>query len=310
MSRVIQFSLIIISFNLFSAVELETYLYDIEESETTYDLLSIQDGRVYEVDKNNHKLVEQVHFALNKHLPIKLLVTESDPLNLTANAEMVISAAVEDNSRAKTSSISLEDESEYKDPMYGYEPTNIITETPEETTMEIFKSLYNRKKKGSQCYNRAYVWANDMHQKRGIKSKKNFVFYSKKFRREIDKKWWFHVAPIIMVNGEEVFVDRAFSKKPLSRLDWETVFIGDLQEKLREEQGIPRYSCPMIDRMSIYDAQKETDWCFHLNANMYFWGPNSLYRLESKNVRPLKWHSGILKTARKQAFKKWRQVWY
>ena len=53
----------------------------------------------------------------------------------------------------------------------------------------------------SQCYNRAHVWTYEAFKKYNIYMGKMWIFYTDKYIREFNNKWWFHVAPYIHLKG-------------------------------------------------------------------------------------------------------------
>lgn len=123
--------------------------------------------------------------------------------------------------------------------MGDYQPTNV--------DRNYLNTLWNQMEtnlKGDDCYRRAQIWAVEMYERHRIKSKKIFIHYTDKWNRELDnmggelsgnnlwswgkrKRWdadgiskslrgvvrgnitWdYHVAPMLVVDGEDVVMDR------------------------------------------------------------------------------------------------------
>ena len=87
----------------------------------------------------------------------------------------------------------------------------------------------NRTHEDSQCYNRAHGWAYDMHRLHGVNSMKIFLFFTDRYIREYDHKWWFHVSPMAYVREgnytNEYVMDRSFSESPVYPQVWTNIFI-------------------------------------------------------------------------------------
>lgn len=124
--------------------------------------------------------------------------------------------------------------------VFATEPETRATNTDWETAMQAFKELPTKKTRKSQCFNRAYVWAHEMYTKHDIVSKKILIYYTpNKFKKEIDPVWTFHIAPVVLVEGENIVFDREFQKtKPANIDDWVTSLMkipNRKLEKLRKE---------------------------------------------------------------------------
>lgn len=102
-----------------------------------------------------------------------------------------------------------------------HENTNIS----EEEAKILFKSMNKNTGKNSQCYNRAMSWSYDFFTKKGIVHEKVLLYYTNKYRNELSKKWGFHIAPVVTVEGERYAFDPEFLKKPYKMNDWIKSFI-------------------------------------------------------------------------------------
>lgn len=73
-----------------------------------------------------------------------------------------------------------------------YEPTIL---SGQDEANKIFKKLNGRYRRRSECYNRAHVWSYESLSRFSLKSMKVFLFFTRKYIREYDFGWWFHVSP-------------------------------------------------------------------------------------------------------------------
>ncbi len=114
------------------------------------------------------------------------------------------------------------------DPMASFDPTNIYSQ---DTLSKAFKKLY-RGKTGSECYDRAHFWSFQMAQEFDINSTKVFVFFTNKYKREINNQWWFHVAPGVVYRGTDYMMDPEFLNKPVSFEAWKNGVLDHAINKL------------------------------------------------------------------------------
>ncbi|MDA8791870.1 protein-glutamine glutaminase family protein [Bacteriovoracaceae bacterium] len=125
-------------------------------------------------------------------------------------------------------------------PIENSNPTNFATM---EQVMTLFNHLLPSSQK-SQCYNRAYAWTYQMvttflynaekkdlqtkeyvekNKLKGyspIETRKMLIYYTKKYRDNLDDKWAFHIAPSVMLNGEILVLDKEFLEKPETVQGW------------------------------------------------------------------------------------------
>lgn len=190
-----------------------------------------------------------------------------------------------------------------KHSMQNYTPSNVSSL---DDAKRIFNYLKDRSKWFTQCFNRAHIWSKQMYDRDHVDSMKIFIFYTKKYRREIHKKWWFHVAPMISVNGDYYVMDKEFTKGPLTNDKWENIFTSKLRQK-----GIENYKCKVIKNISeYYDRENQnSEYCNILVSSMYYWMPLDLSRLDSKGLEQTKWENRDLKIATKNVFWGWKKVY-
>jgi hypothetical protein len=156
-----------------------------------------------------------------------------------------------------------------KEVLSHYQPTILPNM---DTVNNIFRRMNRRWQRRSQCYNRAHVWNYEEFKNSGLKSKKVFIFYTRKYIREYNFNWWFHAIPTVLVNHEGSVVERAldpmFAKKPLPLKTWSDLFIRSKRE------------CPVITKYSTYENNQESEHCYLHYSSMYYWQPRDLDKFE------------------------------
>lgn len=106
-----------------------------------------------------------------------------------------------------------------------------------EKVTKIFNELKTDTTRSSQCYNRAMAWSYDIFKEYGVKHEKVLIYYTNKYRKEIDKKWGFHIAPLITVEGGKKYtLDREFHQRPYELQDWIQWFLGSGLAKLSSQR--------------------------------------------------------------------------
>jgi hypothetical protein len=143
-----------------------------------------------------------------------------------------------------------------------------------------------------------------MHKNFGVNSLKVLVYYSRRYRREIkNSKWWFHISPVVKVEDELYAMDREFRRKPETVKDWQNYFTKTIPDKSYDCKQITHYS----EFKNSYDDYSE--WCFTQLTSMYYWGPNTIDRLEKKGIQMTEFSNSILQKAAKEAFRKSSSVY-
>jgi hypothetical protein len=105
------------------------------------------------------------------------------------------------------------------DSMLNYQSSNIEDSNLLE---EMFRNLNRNKKRfgTTQCFNRAHYWSYQLQQDYGVNTQKVFIYFTRKFTREINGDWWFHVAPAMYLNDELYVLDPEFLSKPVKFEAW------------------------------------------------------------------------------------------
>jgi hypothetical protein len=123
-----------------------------------------------------------------------------------------------------------------------------------------------------QCTNIAHVRAFEEFKRTGLKSMKIFLFFSDRYIREYNFKWWFHVTPMTFVRAEhgisERIIDKEWTKGPLTYKQWTDLFMKNKAE------------CKKINFYSDYEKHQEEEFCYLLPASMFYWQPKNLEEFE------------------------------
>ncbi len=96
----------------------------------------------------------------------------------------------------------------------------------------VFNKLYRNRKGWSQCYDRAHYWSYQMYKNNNIYSEKIFIFFTKKYTREINGRWWFHVAPALYIQNKLHVFDPEFLGEPVPFEVWKNGAIDHAHYKL------------------------------------------------------------------------------
>lgn len=160
------------------------------------------------------------------------------------------------------------------------------------------KALFRDRRKPregeTQCFNRAMVWSYDWRLNKQVYSSKIWVFFTRKYVRQYNFEWWFHVAPMIHVNIDgkvkERVMDMKYSSAPRTSKEWTDIFLKD------------DYPCPTVTTYSDHANYPESGSCFIQKSSMYFYQPIDLEFLEKFGTRKDQWVLSDVKEAYREAF--------
>lgn len=129
---------------------------------------------------------------------------------------------------------------------------------------------------GSQCYDRAHIWAYEANKFSGQSLKKMWLFFSDHYIEANKFKWWFHVAPVANVNMKGVveprIMDRGFAQFPLKIKIWTDLFMVQKQE------------CQVVGFYTDYSEHPNEEDCYLIESNPYYWQPRDLEKLAKKKI--------------------------
>jgi hypothetical protein len=165
-----------------------------------------------------------------------------------------------------------------------------------EDVTAIWKRMNPYFTRDSECSNRAHVWAGDEFKRTGLKSFKQFVFFTASYINRNRFKWWFHVAPMVYVsvNGkvEERVLDFRYTHHPTTVKEWTDTFV------------FSKRPCRVTTRFSEYDVNPQTEDCYQMVAPMYYWMPADLSAEERRGIYKTQWSQGELASAFRTAFER------
>ena len=181
---------------------------------------------------------------------------------------------------------------------FGYEKENFIPSVLDfNTAQKIFDAMDGRTKRNSQCFNRAHGWAYDMKTRYNVDSMKIFIFFTSRYIREYRYKWWFHVAPMVLVADNNMSVehvmDVSFTNGPTQMRNWTDYFM---------QNNAP---CASVNTYTEYRQNQEAQHCYLIRANMFYRSPRDLELLDTQGRQELGWNLDEVAEARRQAFKNW-----
>ncbi len=164
---------------------------------------------------------------------------------------------------------------------------------------ENFKFFRKGARRVSQCFNRAHVWTFESKKNFNFNSMKVFLFFTKKFIRETNFKWWFHVAPANYLKSSNqnqlIVLDPFFTSTPLPIHEWTNLFVTK------------NIKCLEAQSYSEYELNQEKESCVTLKSSMYYLQPKDLRALEERIVHKKTWVKGEIQRAYRNGFGIWRK---
>lgn len=162
----------------------------------------------------------------------------------------------------------------------------------------LFSSL-NRsliKTGASICSNRALVWNYDMKRFQNIDSGKIFLFYTGKTGEIGDKKWWYHVAPVVNERGQLWVLDGGFPgyiRRPMTVSEWLGKFVNSSQCRVIQSQDRNLFELMFRSRMfPEWTPQYGSADCYTYVAPGTYWTPASVAQgilQENSEGRPIRY---------------------
>jgi hypothetical protein len=164
---------------------------------------------------------------------------------------------------------------------------------------ENFKFFRKGARRVSQCFNRAHVWAFESKKNFNFNSMKVFLFFTKKFIRETNFKWWFHVAPANYLKSSNqnqlIVLDPFFTSTPLPIHEWTNLFVTK------------NIKCLEAQSYSEYALNQEKESCVTIKSSMYYLQPKDLRALIERSERKKNWVKGEIERAYRNGFGIWRK---
>ncbi len=271
------------------AASLETTIVEVEDADRREDYVLVKaeaEGKALWAQARDRQLLAALRIAAVNGQTVRLRYNSADRVVYAAELlELPENAVIERR---------FADVPNPLDPAFQF---TVIPDLAQAQTL--WQWLDNRTKHNSQCYNRAHGWAYDMFSKRGIHSGKVFIFFTSKYIREKDYEWWFHVAPYVMVQTENMSVehvlDRSYSRGPRDMRTWTNIFMYN--DAL----------CPQVTKYSDYRRNQQTEWCYLIKTSMYFRSPRDIENLEKLGTMRTEFSIPQVRASRRQAFSNWRR---
>lgn len=285
-SWILLFASLVFFQNVAKADAVYTTVFNVFESLKTERLLvlSAVDGRIYKTP-NTAENIEKMNMLIGRI--VRLDYTKSGNEAIITNIRSIYQGEID------TATLDL-NRFTYNE-LRQFAPTDLKSV---EKATEVFNNMLNDGDKSrSQCFKRAHMWSYDMWSKSGINSQKLFIFWSKRYQILEEFDWWFHVAPMVVVNGEEYVMDGTFMKKPIPVLEWRNYFMKT-----------DKITCPVVDTFQEIEAQHWTRLCFLMKVPMYHLSPLDIQFRDLQGIERNHWVLEELQDARK-AFKGWDKTY-
>lgn len=271
MTKLIILCFILISFTTAAEV-LRSSIHSVERIDNHY-LVKFQNGRVAFLPLEEKALYPNLKGV---HVEARL----DKDLNLLSMTSM-----------SQKSTLSLTDEAPENNEPPAFSPTKVSNFNE---ANNIFKRLNPNYKRASECHNRAHVWASEEFNRSGLKSMKVFVLFTASYINRVRFKWWFHVAPMILVNEngtiQKHVLDFMFNHRPVTVREWTNQFV------------FSKRPCLPTKRFSEYDVNPQTEDCYLMEESMYYWTPVDLHKQELEERYKTEFIQGELKEAYGEAF--------
>lgn len=265
----------LIAFSLSAiAAPIETQIHDILEpakGEDEYIILAT-DGNVYDIDANDTELVDMAYDALES----KSIIT------IDLNNLSIVKGIMDKKKGIKDiqfiskeipefAPLTLDAPATVRDPLHNFTVSELTSMSDANL---YFSRMKTQTKWRSQCYNRAHVWSYELNTDYRINSGKMWIFFSAKYIKDYDYKWWFHVAPYVEVasEAEPVVLDREFSRRPQRLTEWKNVYMKN------------NARCLETQNYTTYEDNKWNEWCFLIKSSMYYWQPYNLENLDKERT--------------------------
>lgn len=279
-------SILLLSFSVLSMrVSVKEVLAPDEYSENY--LVFASNGEVLELSPAQTESLEDVNWALENKQSVEIQINKS---NRKSN-----------NQRSKIAEVKLISERDIVDeivddqvptPLDGYKVAEALGV---DVIKKMFLFLRPNLKENAQCYNRAHIWVHDLSNKflrnRTINLGKMWLFFTKRYIREFNYKWWFHVAPYTYLKGDstEIILDRTYYHSPRRLRNWTNYFMKN------------NSNCTQVQYYSQYNDNQENAYCYVIKSSMYYYQPYQIENLEKGEAQKREFLRSELELAYKDA---------
>lgn len=256
-------------------------------------------GEIYEVDQSESSLVELLREAVESR---KVIEVELEDFSLASDFIGARSRILSVTLTSTTALVPTFMTTGIINKSINYDPSVLMSDYisdvgSRQNATNIFYTMRQDTKSKSQCYNRAHVWSWEMYNQhtingRRVQAGKIWMFFTKKYIREYNYKWWFHISPYLKSNGKELIMDRKFSRAPLTERQWTDTFIQS------------RTHCPRVTRYSDQSNNQYSGHCFVMKTSVHYWQPWNIEKAESQEgFIKSNWSPGEVQSAYNDAVK-------
>lgn len=236
-------------------------------------LVRFDNSRVALVDPNDHKLMESLFLSTQRG--------ERIAVKVNANNEVIAAQTV--------SASDVLDDSEESWGKDDYGPTIV-------RSYNSALAIHNRMRKDyttyGECYNRAHIWAYEEHRKKGTNLMKVFMFFTERYIRRYNFKWWFHVTPMVYwgsLNSPRT-LDRKYTSGPRQTKVWSDVFIKT------------KRACKRVKKFDDYFLNQRTQDCYHIHTSMYYVIPRDIEKRDLTGLEKVEFNDREIRRAYKNGF--------
>lgn len=268
---------------------------DIEQVKGESELYALfaSNGQIYELEDSFNTHLAEARLALKNGERVILELTEnSDVENVLGLRNNILNITrVENTSSSLNSKVAPKRTNKS---LYNASSllSDYITDFRSSRSVDrVFYEQRTKTRKKSQCYNRAHLWSWEMRKfsegGRKVQPGKMWIYFTKRYISDYKYKWWFHVAPFVTLNGQDMVMDRKFLRTPVTRRAWSDFFIQ------------PRTHCPLITRYSQYANNPYQGNCFLMRTSVHYHQPYQIENLELGHPVQRNWVEWELKIAYK-----------
>ena len=155
----------------------------------------------------------------------------------------------------------------------GYRPINVSSSAEADRYFRLaYPYQASKYDVNDNCFNRAHFWArsiqiDELWEGRNGGTDKVFIFFTPAYRKAYNHKWWYHVAPMIYVNGNPTVLDPTFMSSATSLSGWLSSFDHHLGGR-----------CKQIGSIAEFKRRSNEVACFYAKGNMYTYVPDDVGR--------------------------------
>lgn len=288
-------------------------VFEDENLKKGYITLFLSDGEIIHFRKSNELLRKKV---LNFYKEGKLIYFVQEERSLKAKHKALIVKDIYSNANSFSDSHRNSNNNSFKETVSLLNPKNVIFEEDRnfdpleqanltlfstyQEAQEVMNSFNGKTADKSQCYNRSHMWTFEVFQSSDatLNLGKTWIFFTHKYIREFDYKWWFHTAPFAKVDDANgmYLLDRGFTRIPYNLKNWTDLFMKN-NSQCRE----------VVDYLK-YENNQESEYCYLIHSNQFFWQPYQLKNLSARGNLKVKYQLSDLKLAYKDALIFWDET--